>query len=66
MFIDNINNDGVDELLVQVVTAPMAGNIETIYTYNETENVLETMSKSAYEAWLSDVIGNAQSIKSSR
>lgn len=39
----DINNDGVDELLVQFVTAPMAGNIETIYTYNETENVLETM-----------------------
>lgn len=39
----DINYDGVDELIVQFVTAPMAGNIEKIYTYNEAENALETM-----------------------
>lgn len=39
----DINNDGADELIVQFVTAPMAGNIETIYAYNETENALASI-----------------------
>ena len=39
----DINNDGIEELVVQFVTAPMAGNIETIYAYNEAGNTVETM-----------------------
>lgn len=39
----DINGDGVDELIVQFTTAPMSGNIETVYTYNERENMVETL-----------------------
>lgn len=37
----DVNNDGRDELIVQFVTAPMAGNMETIYSYNEQGGRLE-------------------------
>lgn len=39
----DINGDGVDELIVQFTTAPMAGNMETVYTYNESDNMVETL-----------------------
>lgn len=39
----DINNDGTEELIVQFVTAPMAGNMETIYTYNAAENTVEAV-----------------------
>lgn len=39
----DINGDGVDELIVQFTTAPMAGNVETIYTYNASDNTVETL-----------------------
>lgn len=39
----DINGDGVDELIVQFTTAPMAGNMETVYTYNESDNTVETL-----------------------
>lgn len=37
----DIDGDGIDELIVQFVTAPMAGNVETIYAYKEAENTLD-------------------------
>lgn len=39
----DINGDGKDELIVQFVTAPMAGNMETVYAYNEAENSLKAI-----------------------
>lgn len=36
----DVNGDGKDELIVQFVTAPMAGNIETVYSYHEEDNTL--------------------------
>lgn len=39
----DINGDGLEELIVQFVTAPVACNMETVYTYNEEENKLEAV-----------------------
>lgn len=39
----DINGDGADELIVQFVTAPMAGNRETVYAYNAAEDTLEQL-----------------------
>lgn len=39
----DINGDGKDELIVQFVTAPMAGNMETVYAYDEGENTLKAI-----------------------
>lgn len=39
----DINDDGADELIVQFVTAPMAGNRETVYAYNAAEDTLEQL-----------------------
>lgn len=39
----DINGDGVDELIVQFVTAPMAGNIETVYAYDQEEGTVEEL-----------------------
>lgn len=41
----DINNDGIDELIVQFITAPMAGNVETVYFYDlETEEVVKLLT----------------------
>lgn len=37
----DVNRDGADELIVRFVTAPMAGNIELVYAYNQGENRVE-------------------------
>lgn len=37
----DINGDGTEELIVQFVTAPMAGNVETVYAYNAEENTAD-------------------------
>lgn len=39
----DINYDGIEELIVQFVTAPMERNIETVYTYNEAENAVHVV-----------------------
>lgn len=36
----DINNDGMEELIVQFVTAPVAGNMETVYSYDEKTDTL--------------------------
>lgn len=36
----DVNGDGKDELIVQFVTAPMAGNVETVYSYDEARETL--------------------------
>lgn len=37
----DVTGDGVDELIVQFITAPVAGNTETIYTYQTTDGTLK-------------------------
>lgn len=37
------NGDGLEELIVQFVTAPMAGNVETIYTYDAETDTVEAL-----------------------
>ncbi len=39
----DLTGDGADELIVQFVTAPMAGNAETVYTYNEADDTVEPL-----------------------
>lgn len=39
----DINRDGQEELIVQFVTAPMAGNIETVYAYREEDDTMEPL-----------------------
>lgn len=34
----DLNGDGAEELIVQFITAPMAGNVETVYAYNKEED----------------------------
>lgn len=36
----DVNGDGKDELIVQFVTAPMSGNVETVYSYDESGDTL--------------------------
>lgn len=36
----DVNSDGKDELIVQFVTAPMSGNVETVYSYDEAGDTL--------------------------
>lgn len=38
----DVNGDGVDELIVHFTTAPMAGNTETIYTFQKENGTLRT------------------------
>lgn len=37
----DVNGDGVDELIVRFTTAPMAGNAETVYTFQQADGTLE-------------------------
>lgn len=39
----DLTGDGADELIVQFVTAPMAGNAETVYAYNEADDTVEPL-----------------------
>lgn len=39
----DMDGDGLDELILQFVTAPMAGNLETIYRYSAESNTLVPM-----------------------
>lgn len=37
----DVTGDGVDELIVRFTTAPMAGNTETVYTFQQADGTLE-------------------------
>ena len=39
----DVNGDGVDELIVRFTTAPMAGNTETIYTFQQADGTLKEL-----------------------
>lgn len=39
----DLTGDGADELIVQFVTAPMAGNAETVYAYNAADDTVEPL-----------------------
>lgn len=39
----DVNGDGAEELIVQFVTAPMAGNVEKVYAYDEEDGSLQEL-----------------------
>lgn len=39
----DVNGDGVDELIVQFTTAPMAGNTETVYSFQKADGALKQL-----------------------
>lgn len=40
----DVNGDGRDELIVQFVTAPMAGNVESVYSYQEDGSLIRQLA----------------------
>ncbi len=40
----DVNGDGRDELIVQFVTAPMAGNMESVYSYQEDGSLIRQLA----------------------